>query len=90
VEEFMHLYHILLMLYNDSQPEVDRFIESQEPGVPKTLSSHTGKMETVYTKLRNELGHKRARVNLENTKREMGHWLPGLIALTKRAIELHP
>jgi hypothetical protein len=90
VEEFMHLYNILLMLHNDHQPTVDAFIKSQEPGVQETLSPHTSKMETVYTKLRNELGHKRAGVNLEDTKREMGHRLPGLIALTKRAIELNP
>jgi hypothetical protein len=91
VEEFMHLYNILLMLYNDRQPAVDAFIKSQEPKVPNTPSPHKpGVKETVYTRLRNELGHKRAGVNLEDTKREMGHWLPGLIALTKRAIALHP
>jgi hypothetical protein len=46
-------------------------------------------METVSTRLRNELGHKQAGVNLEDTKREMGHWLPGLIVLTQRAIISH-
>jgi hypothetical protein len=90
VEEFMHLYHILLMLNNDHQPTVDAFIKSQEPGVQENLSPHTGKMETVYTKLRNEFGHKRDGVNLEDTKRGMGDSLPRLIALTKRAIELNP
>jgi len=47
-------------------------------------------METVYTRLRNELAHKRAGVNIDNTKAEMANRLGGLIALTKRAIELHP
>jgi hypothetical protein len=98
VEEFMHLYHILLMLHNDDQAAVDAFIKSQVPTVQETpqppiLRSRKRRknlvMETVYTKLRNELGHKRAGVNLEDTKLEMGCWLPGLIALTKQAIELY-
>jgi hypothetical protein len=33
VEEFMHLYHILLMLYNDNQKDVDAFIISEDPAV---------------------------------------------------------
>ncbi len=45
-------------------------------------------METVYTRLRNELAHQRAGVNLDNTKAEMSNRLSRLIALTKRAIEL--
>lgn len=36
VEEFMVLYNILLMLYNDEQVTVDRFIVSEEPEVPQT------------------------------------------------------
>jgi hypothetical protein len=89
VEEFMHLCHILLMLYNDSQSEVDQFIESQEPGVQKALSSHTKKMETIYTQLRNEFAHARTVVDLDQTKSKMGDWIPKLVALTKWAIELH-
>jgi hypothetical protein len=89
VEEFMHLYHILLMFCNDKQPEVDRFIEGQEPAVQKALSPHTGKMETVYTRLRNEFGHPRAGAALDKTKSEMTTHLGGLMALTKRAIEQH-
>jgi hypothetical protein len=91
VEEFMHLYHILLMIYNDKQADVDSFIVSEDPAVPQTqapLKSH-GVMETVYTRLRNELAHKRHGVNLEKTKSEMANWLGGLIGLTKRAIELN-
>jgi hypothetical protein len=97
VEEFMHLYNILLMLYNDSQLAVDAFIVGEDPAVPQTQSPpHTGRrrkagrMETVYTRLRNEFGHQRAGVNLDNTKAEMANRLGGLIALTKRAIELPP
>lgn len=94
VEEFMHLYHILLMLSNDRQGNVDAFILREDPAVPQTPDPRPHKgpvvMETVYTRLRNELAHKRAGVNLDNTKAEMVNRLGGLIALTKRAIELHP
>lgn len=91
VEEFMHLYHILLMLFNDSQADVDAFILREDPAVPQTWHPLRGPgvMETVYTRLRNELAHRRAGVNLHNTKTEMANRLGGLIALTKRAIELH-
>jgi hypothetical protein len=95
VEEFMHLYNILLMIYNDKQADVDSFIISEDPTVPQTKAppkkpGALGKMETVYTRLRNELAHKRTGVNLENTKSEMSQRLGGLIRLTKRAIEVNP
>ncbi len=92
VEEFMHLYHILLMIYDDSQTNVDAFIISEDPAVPQKQHplKPPGVRETVYTRLRNELAHKRPGVNLDNTKAEMANRLGGLIALTKRAIELHP
>ena len=96
VEEFMHLYNILLMLFDDEQAGVEEFIFEQEPGVqwkhrpevkrPKRRKPL--KKETVYTRLRNELGHKRPDVNLDDTKAEMTKCLSELRALTKRAIEL--
>jgi hypothetical protein len=96
VEEFMHLYHILLWLCNqqyqdEKQKRVDDFIKSEDPAVPQTPDPRDPSVkETVYTRLRNELGHKRKGVDLDRTKNEMGCWLPRLVALTKRAIELHP
>ena len=88
VEEFMYLYHILSMLFNDSQPEVDAFILQKDPKVLKTPSpKFKNREETVYTRLRNELAHQRQGVNLDDTKAEMKNQLGGLIKLTKRAIE---
>jgi hypothetical protein len=92
VEEFMHLYSILLMLFDDDQAKVDKFILDEDPSVPLTPDprpNHQWKMETVYTRLRNELRHKRPGVNLDVTKAEMAKHLGGLIALTRRAVELH-
>src|SRR5574341_383602 len=84
VEEFMHLYHLLLMLCNkglprETQDNVEAFILREEPAVqqrPHPL--RPGDMETVYTRLRNEFGHARAGVNLDNTKIEMAAQLGGL------------
>ena len=54
---------------------------------PDPRPNHQSKMETVYTRLRSALAHKRAGVNLDNTKAEMANRQGGFI---KRAIELHP
>ena len=91
VEEFMLLYNLLLMLHNDSQADVDSFILREEPGVPTMPSPRNpGAMETVYTRLRNEVAHRRPGVKLENTRTEIAGRVAGLRARTKRAIELNP
>lgn len=92
IEEFMHLYHTLLMHYNDKHADVDEFIVSVDASVPQTHHplKAPGVKETVYTRLRNEFAHRRAGVNLENTKMEMTHRLGDLRMLIKQAIELHP
>jgi hypothetical protein len=95
VEAFMHLYNILLMLLGDNQANVEAFVRTHEPGVPETPhplypNSQPPRMETVYTRLRNELGHQRAGVSLIHTKAEMENRVGGLRDLTKKAIELHP
>jgi hypothetical protein len=92
VEEFTHLYHILLMLYNDKQADVDAFILSAEASVPQTQhpKKSAGTMETVYTRLRNEFAHKRREIDLEQTKAEMMQRLGNLRTLTRQAIELYP
>jgi hypothetical protein len=90
VVRFLQLYHLLNMLFNDKQAKVDAFIVSEDPCVTQTTSPKTGQNEAVYTRLRNELAHKRTGVNLDDTKRQMANHVVGLARLTKRAIELHP
>lgn len=90
-EAFMHLYNLLLMIFNDKQGALDKFIVAEEPKVAQTPSPHVaGVNETVYTRLRNELGHTRAGVDIEQSKQEMAEHLPGLIKLVKCAIETKP
>ncbi len=91
VEEFTILYGTLLMLLGDKQANVDAFIRREEPAVPQTPDPRDPtNMETVYTRLRNELAHRRPGVDLHNTLAEMMAHVGGLRTLTKRAIELHP
>jgi hypothetical protein len=91
VEEYMHLYNLLLMLHDDSQNDLDRFIVDQDPAVPRTQhpKKRVGVMESVYTRLRNEFAHKRDGADLATTKEEMVNRLGGLRELVRRAIELH-
>jgi hypothetical protein len=89
VEQFMHLYNILLMFFNDEQNDLDAFIRQEEPMVPQTASPKTkGVMETIYRRLRNEFAHARKGVNIERTKEEMTQRIGGITTLTRRAIEL--
>lgn len=96
VEEFTNLYTILLNFYNDSQLDVDAFIVSEDAGVPQSQQppkpgqKKPPRNETIYTRLRNELAHRRQGVDMANTKAEAVNRIGGLRALVKRAIELHP
>jgi hypothetical protein len=90
VEEFVHVYNLLMMLCsnNDRFADVEAFIFSKEPTVQHTPSSrYASDRETVYTRLRNEMNHTRTLGDLDRTKAEIVQHLPGLIALTKQAIE---
>ena len=85
----MHLYNLLLMLFGDEQPKVDAFILRENPSIPQTPDPRPRKNrnETIYTRLRNELGHHRTGVNLSTTKKQMAERVGELSALLKQAIE---
>lgn len=92
VEQFLHLYSILLMLNNDDQDGVDAFIMAEYPAVPKVPSVASWKSvedETIYTCLRNSVIQYRKVVNNESFIKEIENHLPRLIELTKKAIELN-
>lgn len=92
-EEFLILYLIVLALCGGkrgTQDEVDRWVKGQDRAVPETRTGRGGKKETVYTRLRNEFGHKRSGVNLDNTKREMASHLERLRELARVAIRTPP
>jgi hypothetical protein len=92
VEEYMHLYAILLELFGDSQNDVDTFIRTVEPNVAQSQhpKKAAGVMETVYTRLRNELAHRRPGVETEQTKKEMAIKVGDLRGVVKEAIRQNP
>ena len=94
VERFMLLYHVLSALLpdrngEDSQREVDTFIRREQPGVVETPHPRRPWSETIYSRLRNELAHRRPGVDLRTTRTEIAAHVGGLVNLAKRAIELY-
>jgi hypothetical protein len=72
VARFMFLYNILLQINSDSQQWVDAFILSEVPSVPQSpRPDRPNVIETVYTRLRNEVGHRRPGTSPEQTRREI-------------------
>jgi hypothetical protein len=92
VEEYMHLYAILLELFGDAQNDVDAFIRTVEPNVAQSQHPKraAGVMETVYTRLRNELAHRRPGADIEQTKKDMAAKVADLRGIVKEAIRLNP
>lgn len=89
VARFMHLYKILLSLEGGSkytQKYVDDFIIGQEPGVQQIFNSHLNRNETIYTRLRNEVGHEIAGTNPATTRQGMEQYLDKLADHVKAAI----
>ena len=89
LSKFMALYSIVLTLCNDRQEEVDRFVLETQPNVP-TNSPYkprkSGTQETLYTRLRNQVGHVRPETTIEATRSEMQENLNGLVEITKKLI----
>jgi hypothetical protein len=90
VENFMHLYSLLLRFFEDEQAKVDEFIRSQDSAVPQSPDPRPGhsNRETVYTRLRNEFAQRQSDVNMQETKAQMEQYVGGLIGLVKQAIAL--
>ncbi|MFN4875537.1 MAG: hypothetical protein ACK5GT_03585 [Aphanizomenon sp.] len=89
ISKFMVLYYIILDLCNDNQDDVDQFIISFKPSVvtnPPYRMRRSGVAETIYTRLRNQVGHARPGTTIENTRSEMEINLKGLIAIAKELI----
>ena len=73
VTKFILLYNVLQQSAGDKQNQVDKLIRKARPNVQefvRTLENGKEIKETIYSKLRNELNHKRKgnKPNLEKTK----------------------
>lgn len=91
IGKYLLLYLILLTHFQDEQRQVDNFIRKHEAGVvetprPTLKQGGTPVSETVYTRLRNEVGHHRPGVSQTTTMQEIEQHTPGLIALVKKMI----
>lgn len=92
LSKFMALYSIILSLSGDDQQKVDEFVMSIRPSIATNSpwKRKSGFPETVYTRLRNEVGHVRPRTTIRGTRDEMEINLSGLIEVAKKKIRTQP
>ena len=88
ISKFMLLYFIALSICNDKQEKVDKKILRHQPSTPTNEPYGRRKTpETIYTRLRNEIGHRRPGTSIEGTRKEMQANLNGLMNAVKYLIE---
>lgn len=71
VGRFISLYTLLLHKFADNQKTVDEAILGVDPTVAQFRSPHVKEYETVFSKLRNEMSHKREGINILETQNEI-------------------
>ncbi len=88
VSRYMFLYNILLQIFYDNQKDIDSFIRGEIEGTRAgfTNSPIGDFYESKFTRLRNEIGHKRANTNFGNTRVEMEASIDDLMHIVKKAI----
>lgn len=86
IGRFVALYALLLSEVGDSQSEVDRLILEFDRNTQQSPSPKNGKLETLYTRLRNELAHVRATSTVFSTHDEIELHLPRFQWLVKSVL----
>jgi hypothetical protein len=76
IAKFMFLYNLLLVIAGDDQKKADELITKYEPEVTKTESPRKKRngeaiIETIYTRLRNEIAHRHETSCPESTSDEV-------------------
>ena len=71
IGKFVSLYSLLTSRCGDSQAEADKLIEAVDANIGKSLSPKTGKPETIFTRLRNELAHNRSGSSVVETHKSI-------------------
>lgn len=93
LSKFMLLYNLILQIAGDSQKLLDDTIKKIDPSVAtittkrKTFNGSKEVEETIYTKLRNEIAHKRDGVTKQDTLKEIKSILPKFIEIVKKAVD---
>jgi hypothetical protein len=90
----MSLYHLLFVISGDDQKKADEIIKKHQPDVKETISphkkdkkmKHEDKLETSYTRLRNEIAHKREGCSPEKTRNEIDSYVNKFQNIVKQAV----
>lgn len=90
VGRFLSLYTLLLHKSEDDQKEVDKAILGVDPTVAQFKSPHSKGYETVFSKLRNEMSHKREGINILETQFEIKLNIARFETIVKKLIISEP
>jgi len=83
--QFVLLYSVLLLVCGDSQKKVDVCICRLRPDTQR-YEDRNGPKETVFTRLRNKLGHGRPDWSIESLVHEANTLLPDFVEIVAEAI----
>ena len=86
ISRYSFLYNLLLQISGDNQKKVDQVILAVDPNCEQSTSPNNNKPETLYTRLRNELAHKREGVRYTETKNSIEEKVDDLSLITKEII----
>jgi len=86
VGRYVALYALLLSEAKDSQSRLDEILMKLEPTLERTRSPKNGHLETIFTRLRNELAHVRPRASFFETHREIELQLPRFTWIVKTVL----
>jgi len=90
IASFMFLYNILLNVTSNNGRErqdlVKIYIKNNFPETEFTQNGFNGKQESTFTRLRNEIAHKRNDSNFKTTKKEIRNNLKQFKKIVKKAI----
>ncbi len=91
IANFMFLYNLLLVIVSDNQKKADELIIKYEPEVTKTESPRKKRngeaiIETIYTRLRNEIAHRRETSCPESTSDKVESLAGQFQFLIKKAV----
>lgn len=89
VTRYLLLYNVLLFANSDKQKELEICIISIDPNVEKKPSPKDNKPETIYTRLRNEIGHARQEVESQKTITEITEHLSKFTNIVKQVVLNH-
>ncbi len=91
ISKYLLLYSLLALINGDKQKEVDKFIKKNDPNykvMSRIRTDGTEEVKSVYTTLRNKVGHITTNEEIDRIGKDMESNMSGLISLVKKAIEL--